>query len=157
VTIWSEGQTVTTPDPTPPTFRSKLLNELRAAFVKRRKALSYNGELSFTHEQDDSRESLEVHYYRICGAYVRLRVAGSNETLLELRSRESRNEGKLIFWATAPAIVPNGPRIVEVFEEIAELSFLFSYEHQEGDPTAKIKNAWKKLALGMLDPDVPRE
>lgn len=102
-----------------PSFDSRFLNGVSRQFERRRKALSYVGELTVETEQPDYFEWLSINIKTFAGHYVIFQFVEDNRVDIYVRSSRRRDRGKVLFELRDVKLVDNSQAIVESCEKTA--------------------------------------
>jgi len=128
-------------------FQDRFLENLHAAFKKRRKAISHHGELEFHGSDDDEFEWMTIVFSAPGSPSVVLQLIEGNRANLYVRSTSNRARAKILIRMEGLMMLDNPVRVVETFEWT-----LTAIRHLDRDRvavTTSVEDRWRGLTLSV--------
>lgn len=132
----------------PPNLKDSFLKGIGAAFRRRRKAISYQGNLKFSYDPTDSFERLTISFLSFNDPTLILELAQGGWMSFFVRSNKRADRGKVLVRIEDLRVVHNAALIVSTFEWTISHSRID--DNDDLSLWQEIEERWKKLSMKIV-------
>ena len=125
-----------------PNFRSDFMAAVSNAFISRRKAYSYHGDVDYEFGDEERPEWFALHYRSYSYPMISLQIVQDYRINLCIRSNKRKDRGKILFKLEGELVEELVAHLVEAFEKTIIISSKLQTPGEVSLANRKLATVW---------------